>query len=195
MFDEAAILAITRPKDRLWTYYKIQSLGALFAFPVMLIVLYFRFHTMRYRFDNEGISMSWGIIFHYETVVNYSRIQDIHLRSNVIERWLGLARVEVQTASAGSGAEMTLEGMENPEEIRDFLYSKMRGAKEPHTGAKEAAPASPLVATLRSVAEELHSIRRLIADKGLSNTPPTDKDPAAKIRIAGESLKHEEGKR
>lgn len=163
MFDEAAILAITRPRDQLWTYYKIQSLAALFAFPVMLIVLYFRFHTMRYRFDSEGISMSWGVIFHHETVVNYSRIQDIHLRSNVVERWLGLARVEVQTASAGSGAEMTLEGMHNPEEIRDFLYSKMRGAKEPQVKEVEA-PASPLAATLLSVAEELRAIRKLIEE-------------------------------
>jgi len=115
MINESAILSITRPEARLWTYYKIKALAALVGFPAVLVVLYFRFTTMRYRFDDEGISMSWGIIFHHETVVNYSRIQDIHLRSNVIERWLGLARVEVQTASAGSGAEMTLEGMANPE--------------------------------------------------------------------------------
>lgn len=160
MVNEAAILSITRPNDQLWTYYKFKALAALFGFPVVLIVLYFRFHTMRYRFDNEGISMSWGIIFHHETVVNYSRIQDIHLRSNLIERWLGLARVEVQTASAGSGAEMTLEGMAHPEQIRDFLYSKMRGAKEP-------AAASPLAATLHSVAEELRAIRELVVERKL----------------------------
>ncbi len=163
MSNEAAILAITRPKDSLWTYYKIQSLSALFAFPFLLIYLYFRFHTMRYRFDNEGISMSWGVIFHHETVVNYSRIQDIHLRSNVIERWLGLARVEVQTASAGSGAEMTIEGLESPEEIRDFLYSKMRGAKEPMRKEVDA-PASALASTLGDVAKELQAIRKLIEE-------------------------------
>jgi uncharacterized membrane protein YdbT with pleckstrin-like domain len=120
---------------------------------------------MRYRFDAEGISMSWGVIFHHETVVNYSRIQDIHLRSNLIERWLGLARVEVQTASAGSGAELTLEGMANPEEIRDFLYSKMRGAKIPQ--ALEAPPASALAATMLSVAEELRAIRELVEARKL----------------------------
>jgi uncharacterized membrane protein YdbT with pleckstrin-like domain len=163
MFNEAAILAITRPKDQLWTYYKLKSLAAFLGFPVMMVLLYFRFHTMRYRFDNEGISMSWGIIFHHETVVNYARIQDIHLRSNAVERWLGLARVEVQTASAGSGAELTLEGMEHPEQIRDFLYSKMRGAKDP--SPSETTTANPLAATLLQVAEELQSIRKLVEER------------------------------
>ncbi len=111
--------------------------------------------------------MSWGVIFHHETVVNYSRIQDIHLRSNVLERWLGLARVEVQTASAGAAAEITLEGMEDPEAIRDFLYSKMRGAKEPTAKIAQQEPggATPqLAATLLAVADELRTIRELIQE-------------------------------
>jgi putative membrane protein len=42
-------------------------------------------------------------------VLNYARIQDIHLRSNAMERWLGLARIEIQTASGSSNAGMTLQ--------------------------------------------------------------------------------------
>ena len=41
---------------------------------------WFRYHTMRYRFDAEGVSMSWGILFRREVLLNYSRIQDIHLQ-------------------------------------------------------------------------------------------------------------------
>ena len=50
-------------------------------------------------FDEEGISVRWGILFRREINLTYARIQDIHLRSNFIERWLNLARIEVQTAS------------------------------------------------------------------------------------------------
>jgi putative membrane protein len=57
---------------------------------------------MRYRFDTDGIHMRWGIVFRREVLLNYSRIQDIHLRSNLIERWLGLARIEIQTASGSA---------------------------------------------------------------------------------------------
>jgi putative membrane protein len=83
-------------------------MATLLGFPATFAVLYFRFHTMRYEFSEQGIRMSWGIIFRNEVVLNYARIQDIHLRSNAMERWLGLARIEIQTASGSSNAGMTL---------------------------------------------------------------------------------------
>ncbi len=121
---------------------------------------------MRYKFTDEGISMSWGVLFRREIIVNYARIQDIHLRSNFVERWLGLARVLVQTASGNAGAELTLEGLKEFEAIRDFLYTRMRGVKD---HAPAAAPLlSPgravgtdleLATTLREIAGELRAIR------------------------------------
>lgn len=73
---------------------------------VALPYLYFRYHTLRYRFDEERIHMRVGILFRRELNLTYARIQDIHLRS-------GLANVQVQTAS-GSWAHLqnlTLEGL------------------------------------------------------------------------------------
>ncbi len=98
-------------------------------------------HTMRYRFDTDGIHMKWGIIFRREVLLNYSRIQDIHLRSNLIERWLGLARIEIQTASGSASANMTLEGIkEEPEGMRDFLYL----AHARHTRDRCAMPSASM---------------------------------------------------
>ncbi len=73
------IAGITRPKEALMKWYFLKALATTFAFPVTIVLLYFRFHTMRYRFDAEGIHMSWGIIVRREVLLNYSRIQDIHL--------------------------------------------------------------------------------------------------------------------
>jgi putative membrane protein len=92
-----------------------------------MIPAWFRYHTMRYRFDADGISMRWGILFRREIVLSYARFQDIHLSSNFVERWLGLARIEIQTASGSAKAEMTIEGLLQFEAIRDFLYTRMRG--------------------------------------------------------------------
>src|SRR5262249_18007721 len=72
-------------------------------------------------FDTEGIHMAWGIIMRHEIMLNYSRIQDIQLQSNVVERWLGLARIEIQTASGSTGSEMTLEGITDHAAMRDFF--------------------------------------------------------------------------
>ena len=113
---------------------------------------------MRYRFDTDGIHMKWGIIFRREVLLNYSRIQDIHLRSNLIERWLGLARIEIQTAAGSASANMTLEGMEDPEGMRDFLYSRMRGTLQEKAGSAS----DPVAAVLLEIAGELRGIRALV---------------------------------
>ncbi|MBX7185960.1 MAG: PH domain-containing protein [Vicinamibacteria bacterium] len=165
---EATVLAIEKPHKDLWTYYLISSLAFLILFPFAALVLWFKYHTLRYKFTAEGLSMSWGILFRRETIINYARIQDIHLRSNLIERWLGLGRILVQTASGNSGAEMTIEGIKEFELVRDFLYSRMRGVSDPSHAPKAAAsPASPagspdLVAALLEVAREIRETRRIL---------------------------------
>jgi uncharacterized membrane protein YdbT with pleckstrin-like domain len=172
--DDRAILAIERPDPALWTYYWLSLLLVFPLLPIFILPVYFRYHTMRYKFTDEGISMSWGILFRRETIVNYARIQDIHLQSNIVERWLGLARILVQTASGNASAEMTLEGLKEYEAVRDFLYARMRGVKDhPRSTTAAAATASDaegaaageLAATLREVAQELREVRLARATK------------------------------
>jgi len=164
------VFEIVRPDAKLWTYYIVSSFIIGPFFWVALVPLYFRYHTMHYRFDQEGISMGWGILFRREIHLTYSRIQDIHLVANFVERWLGLARIQIQTASGSSSAEMTLEGLLRTDEVRDFLYSRMRGAKDSGTvarpsGAPTGAAADPtapphdLAEVLLEVAAELRSVR------------------------------------
>ena len=155
------ITAIDRPRQELLTWYICKALATLFLFPVTMVLFYFRYHTMRYKFDSEGIHMSWGILMRHEIMLNYSRIQDIQLHSNVVERWLGLTRIEVQTAAGAADSEMILEGLPDPEGMRDFLYSRMRGGHSGAAGATAAAP-EPLEGVLLEVAAELSSIRELL---------------------------------
>ena len=165
------IAAIERPSPPLWTYYVLQAIASNVAFPVTIVVLFFRYHTMRYRFDAEGIHMRWGIVIRREVMLNYSRIQDIQLRANFVERWLGLARIQIQTASGSAGAQMTLEGLLNFVEVRDFLYSRMRGARQlgdhPVTASSES-----LAGVLMGVAGELRAIRELVAARERDGTVP-----------------------
>ena len=170
------IQAIERPDKSLWTYYLISCL----VFPPLLVFAgpyyYFRYHTMRYKFTDDGISMSWGILFRRQIIVQYARIQDIHLKSNFIERWLGLARILVQTASGSNSAEMTIEGLKEFEALRDFLYSRMRGVKDHHVNPAAAGAPAPatgsdeLAAALRETAAELRAVR-LALEQRKEGTP------------------------
>lgn len=188
--NDDAIFALERPHANLFTYYWVSLLAFPPLLPVLILPAWFRYHTMRYRFTAEGVSMSWGILFRREIIVNYARILDIHLRSNFVERWLGLARVLVQTASGNAGAELTLEGLKEYQAIRDFLYARMRGVKDaahpPAATGPTAGPgagstdrAAELAAVLREIAVELRAVRQALAAPPAA--PPGAPDPPAAI--------------
>jgi putative membrane protein len=120
---------ITRPDPALLQYYVVIALLTVVGFPFVILPLFFKYHTLKYRFDESGVSMSWGILFRREVHLTYRRIQDIHLTRNLIQRWMGLATVGIQTASGSSGPEMSIEGVLQAEQLRDYLYTEMRGAK------------------------------------------------------------------
>jgi uncharacterized membrane protein YdbT with pleckstrin-like domain len=164
--DPAAIFALERPHPSLWTLYIIRALCTGPIAIVVLPYLYFRYHTLRYRLDQEGIHMKVGILFRQEVNVTYARIQDIHLSSGIIQRWLGLADVQIQTASGSMSAEMTIEGFKEFEMIRDFLYAKMRGTRDsaarhsPPTGSLES---SETIALLHAIRDELRTTHQALA--------------------------------
>jgi uncharacterized protein len=164
--------SVTRPDPLLMRYYLlVNALGGP-LFPLLIIPAYIRYKTLRYRFDDEGVSTSWGWVFRKETYLAYRRIQDIHVTRNLVHRWLGLSEVAIQTAAGSATAEMKIEGIRDPEGVRDFLYSKMRGVREGHhpesaatkTGATssttsvrsgEAASGDELLSLLTEIRDEL----------------------------------------
>jgi membrane protein YdbS with pleckstrin-like domain len=177
------VKALERPDPSLWTYYIIRAVLTGPGVLVSLPYLFFRYHTLRYRFDEEGIHMKVGILFRREINLTYARIQDIHLRSGLLQRWLGLANVEVQTASGSSGAELVIEGFKEYEAIRDFLYTKMRG-NQPRPGtaispdslhapsAAQVSPNSEAVTLLLTIRDELRRTRELLEQREAGSNPP-----------------------
>jgi len=127
--------AITRPDPALLRYYVVTAaVATLCILPITLILLLpglFKFKTLRYRFDDEGISMAWGVLFRREINLTYRRIQDIHVTRNIFQRWMGLATVAIQTASGSAGPEMSIEGILRYDELREIHgdLAALRGEK------------------------------------------------------------------
>lgn len=152
---------ITRPDSALLRYYVAVSILTVVGFPFVFLPLFFKYHTLKYRFDDSGVSMSWGILFRREIHLTYRRIQDIHLTRNLIQRWMGLATVGIQTASGSAGPEMSIEGVLEAEQLRDYLYAEMRGAKgevDSDLAAKGDAP------NVQATEDEALSLLREIRD-------------------------------
>jgi putative membrane protein len=171
--DEACIFAIQRPLPSLLRYYWLSAFfwGPAFFIPLILNTL--RYHTIQYQFDAEGVTMRWGGLERREVSLAYARIQDIHVSANVLERWLGLARLEIQTASGDAKAEMTLEGLPRPLAVRDFLYNRSRGARITPPRPMAELDAS-LAQVLQEVAVEMRAIRQLLARPGSSAPEPSE---------------------
>ena len=173
--DSKNIFALSSPDPALWKLYIIRALltgpGLIFVLPY----LYFRYHTLRYTFDEEGIHMRVGILYRREVNLTYARIQDIHLSSGILQRWLGLADIQIQTASGSSDAELVIEGFREFETIRDFLYTRMRGYHAPGAAGVSAAHETAvrpnggeeeMVALLHTIRDELRQTRELLERRG-----------------------------
>ncbi len=158
---------ITRPAPVLLHYYILCSLAAGPFFPIALIPLICKYATLRYRFDDSGIAMQWGVLFRREIYLTYRRIQDIHLSRNLVQRWFGLATLSVQTASGSATPEMSMEGILEAEPLRDYLYATMRGARG-ESESEEDGPAASEDKAFVLLTEIRDSMRQLAQANDLS---------------------------
>ena len=163
--DFENVYAITRPDRKLLTQYLLRALLTGPGFPFVFVPSFFKYETLKYRFDDEGITMAWGLLWRREIFLTYARIQDIHLSRGIIERWLGLATINIQTAAGSSSSEMSIVGLTVFEQVRDFLYLRMRGARFGEDGEPEATTGSPsdttdtVAALLTEIRDELRAVR------------------------------------
>ncbi len=165
--DHHRVHEITRPSHKLLSLYLLRSVFTGPAFPFVFLPSFFKYETLRYRFDEEGVTMGWGVLWRREVYLTYARIQDIHLSRGIVQRWLGLATIAIQTAAGSTSSEMSLVGLAEYELVRDFLYSKMRGARfgDGDPGRRAVpAPAEPggeadALALLGEIRDEVRGLR------------------------------------
>ncbi len=166
------VQAITRPDPQLWKLYLIYSVLSNVAFPVTVLPYYFLYRTLRFRFDDEGVAVSHGLLWRRETYLTYARIQDIHVTRNIFERWLGIGTVKIQTASGSAAATESIPGLRAYQDVRNYLYARMRGhrpaapAVTVDSGHGVRAPATTgdalAIDALAGIRDELRAVRQLL---------------------------------
>ena len=183
------LLQIGRPDGKLLTYYLLLSLLTGPGLIITIWPLLFKYMTLQYKFDASGVSMRWGVLFRTEIYLTYRRVQDIHLTRNLLQRWLGLATVSIQTASGSAAPEMKIEGILEVEALRDYLYSEMRGAKQggkaiPTAGeggsgqAVSSTDTSSNDETLELLTEIRDQLRRIAGDEEVAGNDDAANDAA-----------------
>jgi hypothetical protein len=166
--DVEAIYRISRPAPRLLGLYFLRALLGLPLFPILFLLFLRIYLTLKFEFTDEGVTMSWGRLWRKEVYLTYARIQDIHISRDLFQRWLGLGTIHVQTASGSYKPEMSIEGLLEYEMVRDFLYSRMRGATSAGVTADVGNPTTTpgSVGVLEEIRDELRSIRHTLESRG-----------------------------
>jgi membrane protein YdbS with pleckstrin-like domain len=150
--------------------------GAASVFLASIPITYFlqrlNYEMRWYIVTDRSLRIRSGVVWLQEITMTFANIQGIRVNANPLERLLGLANVEVQSAGGGgstahgkpsSGHMGRFAGVDNAEAIRDLMVERLRIYRDSGLGEKETArPAASGAGTLgaaRAVLAEAQALR------------------------------------
>jgi membrane protein YdbS with pleckstrin-like domain len=174
----AAVLAVMAGVGFVWAQEGIPMwalavvgvpLVAAFAFVTWWVPAFVR--TAAYRFTDEEIEYRRGVFYRQKTTVPYNRITNVNAAQGPVQRLVDAGSVGVHTAGYGGqmGAELTISGVSDYEEIKEQILAKVRRRRPETTESGESdgrdEPALPGVGTgdeSQAVLTEVRRIRELL---------------------------------
>jgi putative membrane protein len=124
-------------------------LTLLIAFLVLILgiyALYVRAYIRRYYYDatDAYITIKKGVFAPTEIHVQYSKIQDVYVDQDILDRLMGLYDVHVASATATSGIEAHIDGVDEAaaDGLKHLLLSKLGSGGAPTSAASFPAPSN-----------------------------------------------------
>lgn len=168
--------------EEFWTLIEAAEIFAVFVLLVQSPLTFFKtqldYHYRWYMTTDRSLRIREGIADVREQTMMLSNVQNVAIRQGPLQRWLGIADVEVRSAGGGGGQQKTNEakvgghdlhvcyfrGVSNAEEIRDLILARLRrlrdaGLGDPDDRTAEAAE-SGTAAAARLLLEEARALRR-----------------------------------
>jgi uncharacterized membrane protein YdbT with pleckstrin-like domain len=146
-------------------------LRAVFAF----VVLRLDFEKRWYVVTDRSLRIREGVMSVREMTVMFANIQNLSVMQGPIQRPLGIADLQVETAGGGGGHANQKQlgpnlhtaffrGIDNAEEVKQLIQQRLRALKDSGLGNREemplrAAPASGFLEALRAVHAEARALR------------------------------------
>jgi uncharacterized membrane protein YdbT with pleckstrin-like domain len=131
---------------------------------MILSVPYFR--SLRYEILEDEVIVNVGIVTHSVKHVPFRTVTNITVKRDIFDRWFfNLGTLNIQTAgmSGQKGAEESLVGLDNVQEVYELVVTELRrfrGAMSPTT-IQEGLPSDGASALL----DEVRSIRKLLEEE------------------------------
>lgn len=153
----------------------------LVQIPLSFLVVRLDYRYRWYMTTDTSLRIREGVTTVRERTMTYANIQNLSLKQGPIQRLFGISDLQVRTAGGGGsdGSEegqkgqseannMHLgyfRGIDNAEEIRDLILSRMRGLKDSGLGdPDEPVAAPPLIGSPGHVDDLAAAARELLAE-------------------------------
>lgn len=135
---------------------------------VSALILRLDFEQRWYLVSDRSLRIREGLVRLQEKTMTFANVQHVGIKQNPIQRWLGIADVEVRTAGGGAKKDEQqkedlhvgyLRGVDNAEEVRDVIRERLRRQRDTGLGDPDdvATPPLPSANTLLDAAKALHA--------------------------------------
>jgi len=104
------------------------ALAVFIGVPVYAYI-HMDFMSFTYALEETEFVIRQGVITRHTSVIPYNRIQNINTLRTLIERLLGLASLQIETAGSTTHAEGHLPGVINKDKLIAEIMEKVEGAK------------------------------------------------------------------
>jgi uncharacterized membrane protein YdbT with pleckstrin-like domain len=124
------------------------------------------YRSLGYEIQDDEVIVRVGIVTKSVKHVPYRTVTNITINRGILDRYMfNMGTLNIQTAgmSGQKGAEESLVGLENVQEIYETVVKKLRqfrGGMSPTTAEIETAPETPSGDVLHAILEELKAIRK-----------------------------------
>jgi len=164
-----------------WTRNIAEALMVLLV-TAFLVTALFTFLQQRLNYElrwyvvtDRCLRVRSGILSVHEITTTFANVQEVRLSAGPLQKLLGLADVEVHSAGGGSGKSSSdshvarFEGVDNAQEIRDFILVRLRHYRDSGLGEKNVSHPSVLSegsqAAAQAVLTEARALRAALAHR------------------------------
>ena len=168
-----------------WFLYASETVAWIIFVPQFvlgLLTLRLDYEMRWYMVSDRAIRIREGVMSVREKTIALANIQNVALRQGPLQRYLGIADVEVRTAGGGESHDKEkgegealhigyFRGVDNAEEIRDVLREGVRrqrdtGLGDPDEEHVAAADPDALRDAVATLLEEARALRRAVPGVG-----------------------------
>lgn len=137
---------------------------------VVYVALHVRYDTTWYVMTRHSLRIRRGVWIIQEVTITFENVQNLHIHQGPLQRHFGISNLVVETAGAGGGGhegkgvtnQGVIEGISDPQRIRDLILSRVRQSRTAGLGDEEPVPTwrrsawtNEHVAALQAIRDEL----------------------------------------